>query len=283
MSASGQSSNPASSRRLTPARVAVTYVLFASLWIVASGLLLTFTIADPVVESRIEMLKGLLFVSVTGGLLYLLLKGWHESMGDMASAPANDLHPPKTFHLVLLFAVVTMVAPLIGLAVIKLYGPQIEREAYANLQAVATLKATQIENWMSERNGDSMVLSADKDFAARVARFVHNRHDVGLSAPIQERFDNLRTEYGYGSILLFDTSGKLLLISGKDADNTSVLQQQLRQVVSSGKLRSGDLYRDESGNIHLDWLIPIFSTATQDERPIGLVVLRVTAQKFIFR
>jgi hypothetical protein len=60
--------------RLTPAAVALLYVAFAALWIVVSGHLLTITVADPVLMGRIELAKGLAFVSVTGGLLYLLLR-----------------------------------------------------------------------------------------------------------------------------------------------------------------------------------------------------------------
>src|SRR3989338_7076795 len=89
------------SNRLTPARVALLYAVFAALWIVASGYLLAFAVSDPLLQSRIELFKGLLFVAVTGVLLYLLLSGWRESLGGVADVRADDAAPPDTFRLVL--------------------------------------------------------------------------------------------------------------------------------------------------------------------------------------
>jgi len=65
-------SNPMSGR-LTRVGIPLLYALFAGLWIIASGYLLTTGIDDPVLQGRIEIAKGLLFVAVTALLLYLLL------------------------------------------------------------------------------------------------------------------------------------------------------------------------------------------------------------------
>ena len=74
------------SSRLTPARVVLLYALIAALWIIASGQLLTFVVENPLLRERIEIAKGLAFVAVTSGLLYLL-KGWRESIyADKAAA-----------------------------------------------------------------------------------------------------------------------------------------------------------------------------------------------------
>jgi signal transduction histidine kinase len=53
--------------------IAGTYVLLASTWIVASDYLVARTLADPLVVIEASMAKGLLFVAVTGLLIYLLL------------------------------------------------------------------------------------------------------------------------------------------------------------------------------------------------------------------
>jgi len=66
--------------RRSPAGIVLIYAVFAALWIVASGTLLTFTVTDPLLQSRIELAKGLAFVAVTSGLLYLLLKTWRARL-----------------------------------------------------------------------------------------------------------------------------------------------------------------------------------------------------------
>ncbi|OGS90717.1 MAG: hypothetical protein A2Z95_06855 [Gallionellales bacterium GWA2_60_18] len=60
--------------RLTPAGIALRYAVFASLWIILSGYLLAVSVSDPVLQSRIEIAKGLLFVAVTGVLVFLLAR-----------------------------------------------------------------------------------------------------------------------------------------------------------------------------------------------------------------
>ena len=71
-------------KRLTPIRIALLYAGFSALWILASNYLLTFIVDDPVLQNRIELAKGLIFVFVTSVLLYLLLKGWRESLEKSA-------------------------------------------------------------------------------------------------------------------------------------------------------------------------------------------------------
>ena len=73
-----------SPKRLTPVRIALLYAGFSALWILASNYLLTFIVDNPVLQNRIELAKGLIFVFVTSGLLYLLHKGWCKSLQKSA-------------------------------------------------------------------------------------------------------------------------------------------------------------------------------------------------------
>lgn len=266
--------------RLTPAGIALVYAAFAALWIVASGYLLTLTVNDPLLQSRLELVKGLVFVAVTSGLLYLLLKGWRESLGVATTVQEDKTRPPKTTRLVLLFIALALVVPLIGLAIVKLHGPQIEREAYSNLEAITRLKAEQIENWLAERHADGMALAAGTGLAAQIDQFV--QHDTKLSQRTLDQFDALRTAYGYESILLLDVSGHLLLASGEHADITSVLQNLLRQSLASKQVQRSNLYRSESGHVHLDWVVPVVVSGPQGERQVAAVVLRSVPEHFLY-
>jgi diguanylate cyclase (GGDEF)-like protein/PAS domain S-box-containing protein len=79
------------SGRLTPAGVALSYAAFAALWIIGSGYLLSVSVADPVLQGRIEIAKGLLFVVVTSMLVYLLARrlGAPDDAGGMV-APVSS-------------------------------------------------------------------------------------------------------------------------------------------------------------------------------------------------
>lgn len=268
-------------KQLNPINVALLYAAFAALWIIASGNLLTFAVDDAALQGHIELAKGLAFVAATSGLLYLLLKGWHRTLIDPANILNADIRPLAISRLALLFAALVLIVPLIGLAIITLYGPKIEREAYANLEAIAKLKAEQIENWLDERQDDGLVLTVSTGFIEHVDKFIKQQATSSREV-IQKQLDLLRTIHGYDSALLLDTKGQLLFTLGEHDDMPVDLQRLLRQSLTSKQVQRGELYRDDTGNIQLDWVAPIFVADAQGERPIAAVVLRITAQHFLF-
>ncbi len=194
---------------------------------------------------------------------------------------ASNVTTLNTTRLVLLFAAMVLIAPLLSLAAYKLYSPEIEREAYTNLQAIAQLKARQIEGWLTERDGDARALIATTSLLAMPAnQFVHGPIDAKRANLIRGWFEGLQTAHGYDGIMLFDRDGRLLLSQGDHLHNPPALQEQLRQVLASGRVLRGDLYRDETEHIHLDWVIPIFGA--QSKSPVAAIVLRISAQHFLF-
>ena len=273
--------------RLTPAGVALLYASLAALWIAISGYLLTPAVSDPLLHERIEMIEGLALVAVTAGLLYLLLKGWCEpphadrAGGDATAMRAGDT-APKATRLALVFVALALVVPLIGFVIARLYGPQTEREAYADLEVIAQLKAEQIENWLGERRGDSELLAKDDAFAVRVGQFVRQEQDAKLAKLILERFEQLLSNYHYTRILLLDTGGRLMLTSGEEVGIAPVFTGLWRQALDSKRVQRRDIYRDEEGHIHLEWAVPLVVPDAQGGRAVAVVVLRVTAQQFIY-
>lgn len=88
---------PASiSGRITPAGVALLYGLCAGLWIIVSGYLLTAGVGDPVLQGRIEIAKGLLFVAVTSLLLYVLLRRFDAPADNGGNFDPAVAHRPMT-------------------------------------------------------------------------------------------------------------------------------------------------------------------------------------------
>ena len=182
----------------------------------------------------------------------------------------------------LIFVALALVVPLIGYAITRLYGPQIEREAYADMEVIARLKAEQIENWLGERRADSEVLASDDAFVARVGQFVQHEQDDKLSKLILDRFEHLLTNYHYTKILLINSSGRLLLTSGEESTTSPVPELVLRRTLASKQVQRSDIYLDEEGHIHLEWVVPIIVPDTQGKHMVAIVVLRVKAQAFIF-
>ena len=273
--------NRLKSVRNTPAGIALFYAALAALWIVLSGYLVTFTVADPLLQSRIELAKGLAFVAVTSGLLYLLLDHWHASHTVQPANLQTDHHaPPGIIRLVLIFIALILLVPLLDLAIYELNVPEIEKHTFDNLNSIAKLKSEEIENWLDERNGDAQVLADNTGFARQVEQFLpHQQHD-GLPRHILDQFKSLQANYGYDSILLLDNDGHLLASVGQDVHRPP--RHLLRQAQSSRQVQLGDLYRDEAGRINLDWIVPVIVADRHGKHAVAAVVLRVLPEKFLY-
>ncbi|WP_225984441.1 putative bifunctional diguanylate cyclase/phosphodiesterase [Noviherbaspirillum aerium] len=77
-------------RLRSPGGIVLLYLLFAAVWIAGSDRTIRFLFRDPDQLARIGTMKGMLFVGITSGLLYLLLKAWHASLGR--ARRASDLY-----------------------------------------------------------------------------------------------------------------------------------------------------------------------------------------------
>ena len=82
-------------RKLRPALVALLYAVVALAWIVGSGTLLREVVTDAATMHRVELGKGMLFVLVTSGLLFLLMRRIERDRVDRRralEAEAIDFH-----------------------------------------------------------------------------------------------------------------------------------------------------------------------------------------------
>jgi len=74
------------SRIDTPLRLTVAYVLFGAFWIVGSDWLVTWWSGDPSIARLMNSTKGLLFIAVTGGMLYVLVRRLILKQAGVAAA-----------------------------------------------------------------------------------------------------------------------------------------------------------------------------------------------------
>ena len=169
-----------------PWLIILLYAVFSILWIALAGYLISHAIDDPLLRNQAYLAKELFLVAVSTGLFYLLLK---------LARPPSDAPISKDVgtgrfrlnQLVLIFASLALVAPLVALGIFKGYGPELERGAYADLQTITDLKIQQIELWLAERRGDAEVLGIDQVLAERIARLSHRREDKPLHRLVRAR------------------------------------------------------------------------------------------------
>jgi diguanylate cyclase (GGDEF)-like protein/PAS domain S-box-containing protein len=257
--------------------VVLLYVVFSTLWIVIAGYLISLTLDDPVLRSRAYLAKELILVAVSSGLFYLLLKFGRETV----VSPEAGLIPAR-FHLnrlVLMFISLAMVAPLVSIGIVKMYGPELERGAYADLQTIVDLKAGQIELWLAERHGDAEAIAVSQALIERVAN-MQNQKDGHLRQLIRNRLDAVRNAYSYESVLLLDIEGHPLLVLGEQHKLSAVTEALLPVALRTNRIQSSDLFLDESGEARLDILVPLVPD-TISEQAVAVVILRANLERFL--
>ena len=128
------------------------------------------------------------------------------SVQDVATPPQGSSRP-----FIALLLAVAMVLPLTGWLVVRIQGPMAEKDAFANLAAIARLKTDQIENWLGERQKNAELLAADAHFAVEVARLIeHPATGHEAQQAILERFSLLRSAFDYDQIELITPQGEVV-------------------------------------------------------------------------
>ena len=129
-------------------RVVLVYALFAALWILGSDGLLGLLVSDPLLMAQVGMVKGWAFVVATSVLLYAMLRrmvGRPDRSGPARAPVAPGMRAPLVF--------VSLTVGALTVAALAANYRQLREHQASHIEAVAMLRATQIEQWMRERHG----------------------------------------------------------------------------------------------------------------------------------
>jgi two-component system sensor histidine kinase/response regulator len=175
-----------------------------------------------------------------------------------------------------------LIPPLIGAFYIAAQIPVVERQEYHNLDSIVRLKTEQIENWLDERRRDSEVLKGSVHLAQAIERFIGQPDDPVLKINLSNLLRLVRSSHGYESVLLVSAEGNRLYCVGKSLDLPPIAQELLSRSLASRQILQSDLYRDASGHIHMDWVVPILAQKGPEEHVIAAIVLRIDPEIFFY-
>lgn len=279
-------------------RLSLAYALFAGLWIVFSDQALALLFMDVTQLAFAGSVKGGVFVVGTSGLLYVLLKSWRPFVEvEVDRALGSPMAAPVRNWLPLVFAALTLVVPMMGVLFVKVQTPQLEREAFNNLQAVVRLKGQQLENWLAERQGDSAVLMASKGLSAQMAEIAEHSKDkkraandagTPLTREVAAAFQGLIGSYRYSSIFLVDRDATFLFGRGSSFDVPPGLRTVVLRALSSQQIQRSELGADGAGVTDLEWVVPVLvsdghgDSSGRGTHAVAAVVLRVIVTDFVY-
>ncbi|TKA90020.1 EAL domain-containing protein [Guyparkeria sp. SB14A] len=270
MTSRDQQPDPARRRRsISPLVLAISYVVYAGLWILTSDWLLgLFVPAEQL--ARVGLFKGLGFVAVTGVILYLLLR-WLESN---RAAPATPDQVPRRRRSgpFIVFLANLLVVAIVTAGTYLYRAPLVIESAQSRLADVAALRADFIDAWLEERASDALVLQSSTTMQDAAGRLIESTDDSTEAEQarvlILDRFEALRRAYGYEAAALLDASGATPLVNHGMTRWPDELRRAADLAVDGQVVElSPDLYTDR--HAHIDWLIPI-----GDEAPIAYALLR---------
>jgi diguanylate cyclase (GGDEF)-like protein/PAS domain S-box-containing protein len=261
-----------------PWLIVLLYAAFSTLWVVAAGYLISLSLDDPVLRNRAYLAKELVLVAISSVVFYLLLK-WGRGASISSGAEGPDPGNVSLNRLLLIFFSLAMVAPLVSIGIVKVYEPQIERDAYADLQTIVDLKAEQIELWLSERHGDAEALGMSQALIERIVNLKPDKNEH-LQQLIRNRLEAVRQAYSYQSVLLMDTKGQPILTLGESHRMPHITRALLSAALRTRQIQSSDLFLDESGKARLDIVVPLVHDSGSNEA-VAVVVLRADLEQFL--
>ena len=220
-------------------------------------------------------------------------------MVSVSSPPATDTNvsPPTTAPLPstmdararkrmrilgVLFLALLLVVPLTAWLVVVLYGPEVERDAYANLESVARLKAEQLESWLYERDSDAQVLRADRALVAAVDDLVQQRNAMAARATLQTRLGSLREQYHLGSVQVFSPALEPVFALGNAPGQADAQTQALAHTGVQVQVQRSPLYRMDNDRPGMQWLVPMTRRTGDGVDLVGYTVLHINAEDFVY-
>ncbi|MDO9282113.1 MAG: PAS domain S-box protein [Methylotenera sp.] len=269
-------------QRLAILKPVLIYAVFASLWILFSDKLVAHLFSDPGQIALASTIKGWLFVLVTTGLLYLLLGSWAEKLSSATPRLGMTNTKSPIVRISFIFIALILVVPLIAVLFVRLQMPAIEKEAYQNLEVIARLKAEQIEARLVELDSDAKALTASETLSKSLRKVVQSGASTQEQKLILEWFKFFIKDESYNSILLLDQQAKLLLAQGEHLDVTPEVRALNALAIQSKQVQRSQLFKDPTGKVHLDWLVPLVVADAQGEHAVASVLLRTIADEFLY-
>jgi two-component system sensor histidine kinase/response regulator len=171
--------------------------------------------------------------------------------------------------------------PAFGISAYLAVARQQKADAFAALQSIVDLKANQISGWLGERSADGLALARSPEFIELVlAAGVSG--DGSARERLRGRLSAVHEALGYQAISLLDGSGRILLEVGAPAEVTPAVRNLLPRALQSGAVQTDALTRDNAGQLHLDFVVPIPAIAGSALPGNAALVLHVDPAQYLY-
>jgi PAS domain S-box-containing protein len=201
---------------------------------------------------------------------------------DFPPLSASMLPKSRLRGLVVIILGLLSIVPLLGVGIFFLETPRLKQQAFADLNAIADLKARQVEAWLAERYGDAVVLGASPGLIEDTLLAAAGQNSAARRR-IAERLETLKRAYAYESFVVVDASAQQILTIGlHEAIAEAPVQKALQTAFQTTRVATTDLYRSDSGGVHLDLVAPLVKEIDGRRQGVGAVILDTPVEGIVF-
>ena len=156
-------------------------------------------------------------------------------------------------------------------------------DAQAVISTIADLKVDELSLWRKERLADASTLYKNAAFSSLVRRCFERPEDSPLQKELQSWIDNIQASYRYDRIALYNVAAdKWTWFTNAKEPISSATIQGTREAVRSGQMIFADFYRNEfTRKVKLRLLVPILD-GQAGGRTIGVLLLRIDPNLFLY-
>lgn len=261
-------------KRRAPLLYTLAYMVLASLWIWLTQWLLSEVGGYSWRISTTGLIFGEIFVLVTGGGLFLLLRFF------MLPKQAVQLQQVRSEHggsgrgwiisLMLVVAVMLAGQVLLSLYAARAYAPNLIDKARADAEALASIRADRIDHWLMMHRRDIEALAERHDLLAALPEAVSAGKEAQLTT-----LTRLVAPARFDALSLYDPEHSRKLHVGLPGDLGRHAPDGLfEQAAATAGIRFGSRFDPKDNAVDCYWVLPIFLDHTEVSGGPWYVVFR---------
>jgi PAS domain S-box-containing protein len=183
-----------------------------------------------------------------------------------------------------IFFILSGIIIVVNLIVLNKVKNNMLRNASEDLGFIVKYKTDEISNWMKEREGDAFVVANTHNFPLELKYIVDHPGDKSAKSSVLEHFIPVRKFYNYDDILVVTPSGEIIVSLKLKAENVSPESKRfIDKIIHEKKVSFSDFYYcTYCKTIHFDFYSTFSGYKGNTSKPIGLIILRVNPNEFIY-
>ncbi len=160
---------------------------------------------------------------------------------------------------------------------------RILNEQYNELEAIASLRIRQINDWRREKTGDGEVIQHNILLIRKISEYLTTRQP-GIEKDLTQLLQTYIDNFDYQSIALVDNKNNIRLsMPSSDTIIGDIPKSFFSGIIESSRVLMTDMHT--SGNVpnpHLDLLVPLMINEKMPKTFVGIIVFRINPEKMLF-